>query len=353
MAGASLSTISAVLSVVFADALASVIRRDVLLPNLVLVENDRNSSCLWNVKFSGRDTAAAKAEGHDAADSDFSTHARKQASLTWAEYFAYVKVSGLSQAVTQASGGGDLLGDELVDALDELAVLLSTDTYAGDPSASPTELGGLATAVDSTAAYAGLDPATYAEWAAGENTLATASLSIDNLRTKLHRPVKDACGMWPEFVTCKGALFDKVCALFPDQQRLMVDQVFTQARGNVMLKAVGGFRAVEVDGIPYIEDRHATTNTFYAMHSSCLSYRQVPAAGSEWDPAALQKAIKDLVGVTLQEDEIAQLLVRGAQRLQPRIEALAKTGDSTKLMVKWYGQLRCRYRNRCGKLTLT
>jgi len=357
MAALTLATISAVLSTVYADPMANNINRQVVLPNLLAVENDRNSSCLWTAKFTGRSTAGAKAEGFDAVDGDFSTNARAQASLTWAEYFAFAKVSGLSQAigVQNATPGmsNDPLAEEINDAIDELALVLSGHTYSGSVVASPVQIEGLARAVTATGVYAGVDQGTYSEWAAGVQTLATASLSIANLRTKLHRPFKDNCGMWPEFVTCPGTVFDAVCALFTDQTRIMIDQVTTQARGTVNLKAAGGFRAVEVDGIPYIEDRHCTAATFHALHSSTLSYRQVPPASSQVSPEVLRAAIKQLTGVNLQIDEVAAMLVRGSSRLQPYIEALAKTGDSQKMMVKWYGQLRLKHRNRASKLTLT
>lgn len=354
MAGATLSTVSAVLTVIYADAMADQIRRDVLLPNLLQVENDRNASCLWNVKFTGRTTAGPQAEGYTVDPAtDFSTHLRKQATLAWAEYFSTARVSGLGEAVNRASAGTSLFNQELVDAVDELAVELSEDTYAGNVGASPAEIEGLARAVDSTGTYAGLAQGTYSEWASGEQSLAAGSLSLANLRTKLHRTFKDACGMWPEFVVCPGDLWDSVSALFNDNTRILVDSINTQARGEVKLKAVGGFRAIEVDGIPYIEDRHCTASTFYALHSSALSYRQVPAVDPDVDLGALQRAIKDLTGLTLEPDDIQQMLVRGTQRLQPAIKMLGPTGDNTDAIVKWYGQLRLKYRNRAAKLLLT
>lgn len=357
MAGAVLSDISAVMNLVFGDALANQMRRDVILPNLVRVENDANSTCTWPVKFTGRNTAAAKAEGFDAVDGDYSTDVRKQATIVWAQYSSFAKVSGLSQALaaaTRAGGSYDLLAAELRDAIEELSVLISGDTYAGNDGDTPPELEGLANAVDSTGTYAGLAQGSYSEWASGENSLATASLSIANLRTNLHRPFKTGCGVWPEFVITTPALFDAVCALFPEQTRLMVDVVNTAARGRVDLKALGGYRAVEVDGIPYIEDRHCTASTFYALHSDFLSYQQVPAAGSAVSSAmSVQASVKSLTGDSLPLGEIEAMLARGASRLQPYIEPLGKTGDNMKVLVKWYGQLKLRRRNAASKLLLT
>ena len=68
MAGPTLSDITAVLNLIYGDQLAEQMRRDVLLPNLVPVVDDRNDSCHWRGKFDGRNTASAKAEGHTPAD---------------------------------------------------------------------------------------------------------------------------------------------------------------------------------------------------------------------------------------------------------------------------------------------
>lgn len=353
----SLADISAVLNLTYGDQISDQFRRDVLLPNLLAVETDKNAVCTWPAKFDDRDTAGPRAEGHDAESNDFSNHLRKQASLPWAEYFAFAKVSGLAQATAGANAGlgvdPDLLEEEVGDALDELATVISQHTYAGNVTNSPTELEGLARAVDSTGTYAGLAQGTYADWASGEETISTASLSLENLRVKLHRPFKDATGTWPEFVVCPGGLWDKVTALFNDNQRQFVDVINTSARGEVKIRAIGGYRAVMVDGIPYIEDRHCTANTFYALHSRWLSYRQVPSKLSRMHPSQVQRILKDLVGMSLEEDEALALLRRGNNRLQPEIFALAQTGDNFRVMMKVYGQLRLKRRNAASKLVLT
>ncbi len=353
----SLADISAVLNIQFGDQISDQFRRDVLMPNLLAVESDRNAVCTWPAKFDDRDTAGPRGEGHDAVNDDFSAHLRKQASLPWATYQAFAKVSGLAQSTAGANTGlgvdADLLEEEVGDALDEMAAVISQHTYAGNATNSPTEFEGLARAVDSTGTYAGLAQGTYADWASGEETLATGSLSLENLRTKLHRPFKDATGAWPEFVVCSGALWDKTSALFNDNSRQFVDTISTSARGAVNLRAVGGFRAIMVDGVPYVEDRHCTANTFYALHSRWLSYRQVPSKLSRMHPSHVQKVLKELTGMALEEDDVLALLRRGNNRLQPEIIALAQTGDSFKVMMKVYAQLRLKRRNAAAKLVLT
>jgi len=352
MAGPTLSDITAVLNLIFLDGMASQIRRDVLLPNLVPVVNDRNDSCHWKAKFDARSTASAKAEGHTPADGDFSTHTRKKLSLDWAEYFGYAEVTGLAKAIDARDGGGSLLSEEVLDALDELAILVSSDSYAGDETASPIELGGLAIAVDAADTYAGLTVAAESNHASPEDTLAAASLSISNIRAKLIRPFKDSCGFYPDMVMCPGDVFDSIGDLFGSERRYV--KTVSTVRGQIDLdKLSGGFRALEIDGVPIFEDRHCTASTMYALHSRYLSYRQVPDYADNLDPSIVIPAFKALTGQSLEQGTVESMIKAGGSRIQPTIEALAKTGDFLRVMVKWYGQLRLTRRNAAAKLTLT
>jgi len=355
MATVSLSAISAVMNLIFGDAMADQIRRDVLLPNLLPVRTGRNSTMTWTAKFSNRSAGGAFAEGADMADADFDSHARVQASLAWAEYRTGAKVSGLSEALSRVNGSPSLdpslFSDEIRDAIDYLAVLVSSDSYAGNVAASPPELAGLATAVDSSGTYAGIAPGTYSEWASAENTLAATALTVDKIRENLIRPIIDNCGMYPQFLIAPGNVFDDVGALLGDK-RQYIDEVQTIDGQTVNLKSRGGFRAIEIDGVPLIEDRHCTANTIYGFARDAVEYQQVPAVGPEQAGVVMQ-AVKALTGVTLEEDEVAMMLRASTQRLQPSIAMLGKTGDNVKAMVKVYAQLGVRYRNRCGKLTLT
>lgn len=355
MATVALSAITAVMNLLYGDAMADQIRRDVLMPNLLPVRTGRNSTMTWTVKSAARAAGGAFAEGADMSDSDFDSHHRLQASLAWAEYRTGAKVSGLSEALSRVNGSPaldpSLFNDEIRDAIDYLAVLISQHTYSGNVAASPTQLAGLATAVDSSGSYAGIDPGTYTDWVAAENTLATADLSLDNISQNLIRPIKDNCGMYPVFMVSSGSVFDKVKALFGDSVRYL-DEVQTIDGGTVNLKARGGFRAIEVDGVPLIEDRHATSNTIYGFARDAVEYQQVPAVGPDQAGVIIQ-AVKALTGMTLEEDQVAAMLRASTQRLQPTIEMLGKTGDNHKAMVKVYAQIGVRYRNRTGKLTLT
>lgn len=360
MATLSLSGISVALNLLFSEALTNQFRRDIVLMNLLPVVPGRNDTCTWRAKFSGRSAEGAFTEGADMSDGDFDSDTRLKGSINWAEYRSGVKISGLARAVDAANGGtgtgmGDLLTDELRDAVDVLAVKMGAHCYSGDHTATPPQLAGAAIVIDSADDnFAGIDTGVYTTWTAAENSIATADLSISNIRTYLFRPIRDNCGREPEFVTCSGALIDKLKDLVGEKQDT-VTEVFTAARGKVELRAITGCRVVVIDGVPFIEDRHATANTFYGWHSTFVEIAQVPDPDANAPLAEVQAAMKALTGVEIPLDMLEQEIKarQAAGRLMPTIVALSRTGDAVKFMVKIYAQLKWKRRNAFGKLVLT
>lgn len=352
-----LTILSVVLNLIYADAIEEITRRDAVLPNLLQTEFEANSTCAWNVKIAARTTAGAKAEGYAVQSSDYESDTRVQASLAWAHYEAYAKVTGTAQRISAANGrlagGGDgAIMEELSDAVNELAVKISQHTYSGSVAASPAQIEGLARAVDSTGTYAGISQGTYADWASGENTHALASISVDAIRTKLLRPFKDNTGRYPRFAICPGNVFDAVAGLFDASTTIQTTTVQTAQMGTVDIGKMG-FRGIMVDGVPIIEDRHCTANTMYALDDEKLSYRQVPPVWTSYDPGQLQALVKQVTGKTIPLNEIEAALQRASRRLAVQINALAKDGDSTKLQVVLDCQLRLKARNAAAKLTFT
>lgn len=364
MATLVLADIVAAFNLLYMDELADAIRRDSVLLSLLSVQQDRNSTCTWSVKTSARNTAKVST-GADVSGSDFSNHERSQASLAWARYEGFAAVDGLAQALSAANAPGrigvtidpDVLREEVMDAIDEVAMLLSTHAYTGNPASN--QISGADTMAAGNT-YAGIDKTaltTPAEWAAAVNTEAASALDFDVLRTKLIRPFKDATGRLPEFITCDGATFDRVGALFGSDRRY-IDTVTTASAGTVDLKLAGGFNALEFDGVPIIEDRHATADTLYAWDSRSSSFRQVPTMQSAMVPGdRMQGAVKALTGSGFPADAadriVAQRVASATGRLQPSIHPLAKLGDSERMMVKVYVQLRHKSRKAHAQLSLT
>ncbi|MBL8616349.1 MAG: phage major capsid protein [Deltaproteobacteria bacterium] len=353
-----LATISAVLNIILAEVLEAQFRRDAVLPNLLGCEPEPNATCTWSVKFEGRNTAGARAEGYAVGSGDFSTDARQQATLAWAHYESYAQVTGTAQRVGAANGrlgaGDALLQEELRDAAEELATKISQHTYSGSVAASPAQIEGLGRAVDSTGTYAGLAQSTYTSWASGEQTLALSALSVAGIRTKLLRPFKDATGRYPEFIVTDGTVYDALLELGDGLVQVQTAPLTTAALAGEKVDVIGlGFRYLTVDGVPVIEDRHCTSQTMYALDSRYLSYRQVPPNWTSLDPGQLQRMIKELYGSTVSLDEIVAAMKRAGKRIAVQINALGKTGDSTRLQMVADVQLRLKRRNAAAKLTLT
>lgn len=357
MSASNLANISAVLSVLFLDPIMAQYRRDAILPNLLECEYQSDGTAHWSVKFAARNTADAKAEGYTVQTSDFSTDTKVNASLAWAHYEAYASVTGTASRIQAGNAsqavGPSLIDSELMDAAQELAVKLSTHTYSGQVGASPTQLSGLAEAVDSTGTYAGLAQGTYADWASGENSGALASLDLNMLRTKLLRPYRDNVGKNPNLVLTTGAILDQIQALFDAKSLIMVQSVQGAGDlGKIDIAALG-FRGVMVDGVPFIEDRHCTAGTLYAIDPNMLKYRQVPPSWAAMDPMQIQGLIKDLTGQVIAYDDIRALMQRASKRLSGQVNALAKVGDSTSLQIVLDAQLVLKRRNAASKLTLS
>lgn len=354
MAVMGLSDISSVLNLIFGAAITEQFRRDTILPNILPVKQEANGTCLWDVKIAARTTAGPRAQGADASGSDYSSDTKVQASLTWAHYEAFASITGTADRIAKANGragGQDILGQELQDAADELSVKISQHCYSGNVGNSPVEVEGLARAVDSTGTYAGLAQGTYADWASGENTHALASISKDAIRTKLLRPFKDNTGKRPPLVLCPGNVYDAVVGLFEESARIFVTTVQTPM-GPVDIGKMG-FQGVMLDGVPFLEDRHCTANTMYAIDPAYTELVQVPPAWTSMDPGQLQGLLKMLTGKEVAVDEIKAAMKAATSRLSAQVNALAKTGDSTKLQLVLDLQLRVRRRNAAAKLAFT
>lgn len=356
MAVLGLSAISAVLNLRYSGQITENFRRDSVLAYLLPVRSEANSTCTWDVKLAARNTAGARAAGADASGSDYSNDVRLQATIAWAHYEAFATITGTADRIARANGryagGQDLLGEELTDAGDELAVALSTHSYSGDYTASPVELAGLAQAVDGSAGtYAGIATASYATWVSPENTTTLATLTKDNIRQLLIRPFKDNTGKRPPMIVCPGNVYDRVVSLFDEQSRIIVQTVQTPMGQMDIGKA--GFTGVVLDGVPIIEDRHCTANTMYALDPMFVEYVQVPPAWTALDPGQLQGMLRQMTGKVIPLDQITAAMAAAGTRLSAQINALAKTGDSTKLQLVLDCQLRVKRRTGAAKLTLT
>ncbi len=373
MATVTKADISDALSLVHQGRLINQINLNTVLLNVIPVVPGEGKVLSWTVEFTGRSDGAAYAEGADMADGDFDAEIRKSATLDWASYRKGAKVSGLAAAIAGTNfkpgtltgrHGPDLMMKEVNDAVNRLALGLGADLYGGTEAASPDEIVGIEEAILGSGTYATLASGSFSEWKSAENELASASLSFDELRLKLHTPVYNACGFAPEWVVCDTVSFDKVAALYGPQRRF-VTEMMTARGGNAegfepgeaprLIKFPAGITAIEVDGVVYIRDRQCTPDTLYAMNSQFIEFQQVPSFRTALDPASLNDLFQRLTddpNVRLPTKVLEGMMATGGA-VRPYLDVISKTGDAAKVMVKVYAQLKIGRRNCFGKLTLT
>lgn len=366
MATLSLSGRSAVMNLIFRDALAAQYNDKYPTLQLFEVEPGSNAVCTWPAVFETRTAGGAFAEGADMSSGDYDSNTTLQASQSWAFYRKGARLSGTVQAVVGANGGlplnMNLVESEIKDATKSLFKDLNTHLYSGNVGASPVQLAGLAAAIDSSTAapYAGIDGATYTAWKSGEATIAAASLSIANIRTYLLNPVRNAHGLNPDFVLCDEVFYDKVKVL-ADQSG---EVPFMYMNGQRVILRDIGVNAVMVDGVPFVYDRFCTASTAYAITREHIKLVQLPPisglyTGDEVLAAQNAAVMSGIIAgmeansLMVSEAEIMQALLAMSRRIQPVMEPLAKTGDADNYMIKWYGQIKIKRRDTHAKLVLT
>lgn len=355
MAQLGLTGITPALDLVLMERSRDQFRRDVVLLNLLGFKQDRNSACVWNPKFLVS-TAAANAAGADLGSGEYDTNKRVQASLPWANYRRGINVADETLDVWAASGGAegtDGIAVEVFDAITDLSTVVGAALYSGVYGNSPAEVAGAAYAIDSSDDnFAGVDTGDNPTWTSGEASIAVTALSKSTLRSNLFRPVKTATGRDPSFVTCSGVLFDRVKDIFEDSAQT-VNEIMTR-NGLVDIYKACGARAIMLDGVPFIEDRHATAATFYAWSDGDVEVRFVPAANHTDTPADLAAYVSSLTGVTISDNEIEARLKQGNGMFRPILFHIGKTGTSTKLGVRTGNfQLAWKRRNAFSKLAIT
>lgn len=369
MAATTLSDVSAALSLMLRPKITNQINNVAVLPYLLPIVKGEGKSLNWTAKFSGATDAVASAEGAARSSSDADDEIPVLASLNWATYDKTSSVTDLAQAAAGSNFnpesiqaiGKDLLLGLVTDQTARIAKGIARDMYAGNPGASPVQLAGSALAIDSSGTFAGIDPTTYTEWAAVENTAALASISFALIQDFL-TDIYDACGYLPEFITCPSAVFNAVKGLYVDYEAHAVREISLSSGGGArgdeprVVKLSAGMRAVEVDQVPFVLDRHATAGTMYAYHTDYVRIHQLDPMQSILDGGA--EAINDLFSrlagrvIQLPRAQVEGMMARNTG-LRPHIKLLGDRGLSKEAVTAVFAQVEWKRRNAFGKFTWT
>jgi hypothetical protein len=352
--------IAPALNLILGPAITDQFRRTSPLLGLLPYVPVANGSATWAVKFATRAQGGAVADGSSIADAAYDSDTRAQASLPWATYRAGAGVAFGALDTAAASGGAfnfggnlRLLADELRDASTKIRADVGAHLYSGNASASPAQVGGLATAVG-TADYAGLAVLTHPTWIGQVDTHAASSFTLDAVRTKLLTPVAKQTGRYPDVVVTTFEIMDLLKKEFDDSADTTV--TISTANGEINLYKHFGSRAVVLDGVPFIADPYCTASTLYALSLDALEIQYVPAitgALSGATPAEVQSAVQMLTQAYIPMSEIEQAMMTPAQ-FGPVITPQGIDGLRVRYDLRTpQMQLVPRRRNALGKLTLT
>lgn len=341
--------LSAILTTIFADDITNNIQRACPLPQLLPVRTGRGKNIAWVAKFTqpAGYTNGGVADGADVAV--YNSDRREPATLQYTSYIEAIAVGGRAQAAAMAAGNplelADLLAEEVRDANERLALIVAQEFYTGTGSGN-NQLNGLYSAqagamggLMATGVYAGIDRATYAEWAGnavlngGVNRALTIELMRDTRRT-----ITNACGMKPDLIVTDPIQFEKYGNLLQNSRRLT--QEVTIRGQKIVLD--GGFTALDFDGVPVIEDPNHPAHRMSFLNTREVYITQLQA------PTGVA-ASNDVGQISLAGTPEYQF-GDGNVKLTARIKHLAEAGDAFRAELICYPQIVVRRPNACGYL---
>lgn len=372
MAATLLSDVSAALSLMFRDPLQTQINSVAVLPFLLPILSGGGKSLDGTAEFSGATDAVATVENASLSNVDADDEDEVPYSLQWAQYTKVSSVTDLSQAATAsnfnpasvAAMGNDLLLGKTFRQTRRLTKGLSRDLYAGNPAASPPQLAGADLAIDSSGTFAGINPVTYTEWAAHENTGLLSGMTLDTIRT-FFTDIYLNCGWYPEFCTAGATVFNAIRALYSNFESQGVREIEVARGGGAngelprIVKLMAGHRTVEVDQVPIILDKDATGTTLYAWNTNFVAIRQLEFQAVQSvlarGPAGVQDLFRRLSGnrlMTLPRKSVEGMIGRG-EGLRPFIKLLGDRGMTSEAVIGFFAQVEYTRRNAFGKYIFT
>lgn len=334
-----------VLAQEYAHELIPTVNRTCVALRTIPMRVGGGQNCAWVIKGSGA-TAAVMAEGATAGTP--AQDAQIPAVLNWAYYKADGGATGPAQAAAATAssprGNADILAMNVVDSVAQLASQINQDVYAGDPTASPVQVGGLDYALGSvTNTYATINRTSQA---AARPTIFNPGVATPLSHGMLRKDISDikvACGEAPDLALCHPDVFNEIAGTFDATRRYNQTTEFTNARGRIQLDA--SVNAVTISGCTYVEDKDATRESgntsgrIYYLNTKYVEFDLLPP--------------KEIAAMLAQMGIVPGMLLRandgfGELPLMAAVVAIGKTGDSDLFMAKSYLQLKVKSPKHCG-----
>lgn len=313
------------------------INRSVQFLKLVPIVQGQGKNVAWPVEKDGA-LVENYSEGADAVN--FGSDVQAQAILTWALYRANPHVTQL--AMDSAASSYDPVGNKqawarsITNHAAALAVTINQDCFSGPGTG--TRICGLDEAIcKDTNTYATINRSTVGNeyWKPTVVDPGTPTApSFADIRDDV-RKIYEACGENPDLCFTAPVGFNYVGSLFDSTRRNV--EIANTARGGVKLDF--GFQALELDGMLFIKERHATASgsvcRFYYVNSSRVQLEVLPSAQ--------QRQLMEVGMLDMQADDGF-----GSVPLSLHFEMLAKTGASEKAEILSTSQLVVSRPNTCG-----
>lgn len=298
----------------------------------------------FSVEFTAGSDADAVAEGSDVSAGEMTTDKPVPATLQTGLYRTAFALSDSEIKKAALSNGSaaaliDILGDRVFTKAARLASKINKDLFAG----TGTNLGGynniigMDSVVAATGSYAGIDPATYTEWASGvlANGGTPRALTV-GLLDQAEELLFLQCGRKPNFIMTTSGVRRSYSNLFEQVRRVVSDGM-----GSLSMNA--GASEFFYAGIPVQRDKDCTSGCLYMGVSDFMGIEFLPPLGMDRDTVVAKQ--KTLQGTTGKPGE----RVTGTS-IPFEITPLAKTGNSVKFMMSLELQFKIRRRNAFVKI---
>ena len=283
----------------------------------------------WDVEFSGAQ-AAAFAEGSDVASSEFNVDPVVPAILPFGMYRSAFQLSNLEIKAALANPAnaaelGRIMVERLDGSLAKMAAVANADliTGTGVSSGNPTIVG-LSAALAASGSYAGINKATYSEWAG--NTLANGGANralTTDLLYQADEQVYVASGKTAKIIIASPGVYRLYAGLFE-----AIKRVFQTSRDQVP-NFIGGENEQAWKGMPVIRDRNMPNGTLMMLNTDDIKVRPLSGVMSSED--GVQQVQRALPSSNGEQDEATPLMVD--------VYPLARTGSAQKFVAEMYLQL--------------
>lgn len=311
-------------------------RRSVLLALLRKVKGE-GKNVAWAAEGDGA-LAESYAEGADVAA--YGSDSQKQAVLSWGQYRAPFAVSGLALAAAATSrtpeGNVELWARNMENSATKLASLLNADLFVGTGA---NKLIGLDDAIgDDVNTYATIDRTVDTYWKpylVGNGGVPQA-ITFEQIRTDLAAIYKSS-GFHPNIAVVNPDVHTKIASLFDPVRQYQFDvREIPDFQGD-MFALQGGAGAILFDGCYFVQDKDAPTGKIYYLNTDVveIEYQDLFTAAAQVAMANNPQMVELMDGFE-------------GMMLGVIAEALAKTGDADKAVLRGYLQLAVRRPNACG-----